>query len=274
MNIFFKVSLVLLFCSFSTKAQFKINGNVKDASGKNLKDVTVSVNNSTTKGIIAYFITDDKGNYIITLPSMSNVFIRASYIGFNNEEKMISDEVFVYNFKLIEGEVNLTEVKVKAQNMLTQNGDTLNYNVKQFSKNQDRTIGDVIKNLPGITVNSSGTISYNGRPINKFYIDGDDLLGEKYALASNSIPLDAVEAVQVLENHQPIKMLENKVFSDDGALNIKLKESAKLKVFGSGNVSAGLPLYSGEARVNALAFKHKIKFINTYAFNNIGGDLT
>ncbi|WP_316753499.1 carboxypeptidase-like regulatory domain-containing protein [Pedobacter gandavensis] len=273
MNMFFKVFFVLLFCSFNTKAQFKINGNVKDALGKNLKDVTVSVNNSTTKGLIAYFITDEQGNYIITLPSMSNVFIRASYIGFNNEEKVISDKIFMYNFKLTEGEINLTEVKVKAQNMLTQNGDTLNYNVKQFSRNQDRTIGDVIRNLPGITVNPSGTISYNGRPINKFYIDGDDLLGEKYALASNTITLDAVEAVQVLENHQPVKMLENKVFSDDGALNIKLKESARLKVFGSGNISGGLPLYSGEARVNALAFKRKIKFINTYAFNNIGADL-
>lgn len=55
-------------------------------------------------------------------------------------------------------------------------GDTLIYTVSAFADVQDKTIGDVLQKMPGIDVSATGKISYNGVSINKFYIEGRDLL--------------------------------------------------------------------------------------------------
>ena len=73
----------------------------------------------------------------------------------------------------------LKEVAVKADRIREQ-GDTITYNVGTFAQAQDRSIGDVLKRMPGIDVNKSGKIQYQGEDINKFYIEGSDLLGGKY----------------------------------------------------------------------------------------------
>ena len=266
--------LICIFFPFTLKAQFIIKGNVKNIAAENLQHVTVSLNDNISKAVITYAVTDAVGNYEIEASRDTGVFLRVSYVGYKTEEKKIKNISNPYNFKLADANFSLPEVMIKSRPLIRQNGDTLNYNASQFSKIQDRTIGDVIKSLPGISVNPQGQISYNGKPINKFYIDGDDILGDKYAIASNSIPNNVVDVIQVLENHQPIKMLENKVFDDNTALNIKLKNSSKLRLFGSGSAGAGVPFYSGDIRINTLAFLKKIKVINTYSFNNIGIDLS
>jgi hypothetical protein len=66
--------------------------------------------------------------------------------------------------------VKITAPKIK------QTGDTISYSVIDFSDKNDRTIGDVLKKLPGVDVTESGQILYQNKPINKFYIEGSDLL--------------------------------------------------------------------------------------------------
>ena len=131
----------------------------------------------------------------------------------------------------------------------------------------------MLKNLPGIDVSEDGKISYNGKSISNFYIEGDDLLNDKYNLATNSIGADMVEKVQILENHQPIKALKDAVISDKVALNLSLKDKAKLKVSGRAELGAGATdkaVY--DETLNMLAFKSKYKAINSVKANNSGTD--
>jgi hypothetical protein len=102
--------------------------------------------------------------------------------------------------------------------------------VNSFSKEQDRSIGDVLKRMPGIEVLPDGKILYQGKAINKYYIEGLDLLEGKYNLANDNLPYQEVSQVQILENHQPIKTLDSLQFSDRTALNIKLKTPILLQV--------------------------------------------
>jgi hypothetical protein len=156
--------------------------------------------------------------------------------------------------------------------VLRTNGDTLSYKVSDFSSLQDRVIGDVIKKLPGIAVATDGTISYNGKPISNLYIGGDNLLDDKYNIATNTIPQGVVDQVQVMQNHQPIKMLENKVASEDVALNLTIKKGAKLQLVGQESIGAGLP-GNYDMDLNAMMFKDKYKAINYLKGNNTGVDV-
>ena len=152
------------------------------------------------------------------------------------------------------------------------NGDTLSYRLGDFSGKEDRVLGDVLKKMPGIEVAPNGKISYNGKSISNFYIDGDNLLDDRYNIATKSIPKEAVDQVQIIENDQPIKMLRNKGNSDEVALNITIKPEARLKLMGLAKIAAGVP-EKFEEDVNAMMFNKKYKGINYIKSNNIGEDI-
>src|SRR5690606_2254708 len=110
-------------------------------------------------------------------------------------------------FLVTEKTMELKEVIVKAPK-IRQLGDTIVYDVASFTNEIDRSIGDVLKKLPGIKVMSSGQILYQNKPISKFYIEGLDLLKGKYGLATQNVDASKVSTVQILENHQPLKVLK------------------------------------------------------------------
>jgi hypothetical protein len=64
-----------------------------------------------------------------------------------------------------------------------------------------------------------------------------DLLEGKYNLANQNLPHASVSSVQVLENHQPIRILDSLVPTDRASLNIKLKNN--ITVTGSGRAGMG-----------------------------------
>ena len=51
--------------------------------------------------------------------------------------------------------------------------------------------------MPGIEVLDDGKILYQGKPINKYYIEGLDLLEGKYNLANSNLPHKEVVKVQL-----------------------------------------------------------------------------
>ncbi len=112
-------------------------------------------------------------------------------MGYKNQVKSLTGTAPV-DFVLQASVNQLQAVVIKSSRpVLRVNGDTLSYNVSDFSNPQDRTIGEVIKKLPGITVAADGTISYNNKPISTVYIGGDNLLDDKYSIATNLHPAKA-----------------------------------------------------------------------------------
>jgi len=259
----------LLFCPG------QIHGTVKDSTGKAVPFATVSLKKKATNAIVSYTITDGKGVYNLMVPSAENpdsLLVEVRCIGYKSLGKAVAGTMPV-DFVLRVSVNQLQSVVVKSSRpVLRAHGDTLDYKVSDFSSAQDRVIGDVIKKLPGITVATDGTISYNGKTISNLYIGGDNLLDDKYSIAANTIPQGVVEKVQVIQNDQPVKVLQNKVMSDDVSLNLSIKKNAQLQMVGQESVGAGLP-GNYDMDLNAMMFKDKYKAINYLKGNNTGNDL-
>ena len=167
--------------------------------------------------------------------------------------------------------IRLKEVTVKAKK-IRQRGDTLIYQVATFAKDGDRSIGDVLKKMPGIQVAEDGKISYNGTPINKFYIEGKDLLQGRYGLATQGVEHKDVSSVEVMTNHQPVKALKNLSESEQAAINLKLKDGAKSHLITTINAALGTPsLWS--ANLTGMMFSKQWQMISTYKTNDTGEDL-
>lgn len=62
-----------------------------------------------------------------------------------------------------------------------------------------------------------------GKRSRNFYVEGLDLTNGKYKQISENLRADAVQNIQVMENHQPIRVLQRKIKTEDVALNLKLR---------------------------------------------------
>ncbi|WP_342647873.1 hypothetical protein [Mucilaginibacter sp. CSA2-8R] len=252
-----------------------IKGTVTDSAGK-----AVPYANAKLMGagnlIIGFTATDNKGAFSLPIPAdaaKNDLRVEISSVGFKKQSKPVKDFSSPYNFMLSHSVNQLQAVNVKnTAPRLKVRGDTISYKVSEFTSPQDRVIGDVIKKLPGVEVDDNGKIKYNGKNISNLYISGDNLLDDKYNIATKTIPNGVVDQVQVMENHQPIKALQNKVVSDDVALNLTIKPDAKIQMVGQGNIGGGLPSkYDGT--INAMMFKDKYKAVNYVKGNNTGVDI-
>jgi hypothetical protein len=268
--------LVLLLCSVSAVAGYAqtVKGIISDTTGKAVSYASVSLKNGSAS-IVAYTSTDSKGNFVLQVPAgtaVNDLTVEVNSMGFQKQSKPVSNFSSPLNFVLAVSPNLLQEVTVNGRPHLKTSGDTISYKVSEFSGKNDRLIGDVLKKMPGIAVAADGTISYNGKAISSMYIDGDNLLDDKYNIGTNSIPNGVVDDVQVIENNQPVKMLQNKVLGDDVALNLTIKKNAKLQLVGREGVAGGLP-GNYDVDLNAMMFKAKYKAINYLQANNTGSDV-
>lgn len=163
----------------------------------------------------------------------------------------------------------LNDVIVEAPDIYAK-GDTLVFNVSRYANATDNAIIDVIKRLPGIKVDEDGTIKYQGKPINKFYIDGNDFLEGQYGLATNNISHKDVKSVEVMENHQPIKALEGIDFPEEAGINLKLKEDAKGKWVGVVKAGSGVQPWLYDGSLYAMRIAPKVQNILTLRGGNTG----
>ena len=165
--------------------------------------ISANVMVKTQQGKIAAFAsTDVDGKFSLNLKaSADSLTLTVSMIGFKQYSAPLKQNGHPITIFLDEGSLKLKEVVVKADR-IRENGDTVTYSVGAFAEKQDRSIGDVLSRMPGIDVSQSGKIQYQGTDINKFYIEGSDLLGGKYGIATKGIDHEDVSQVEVLENHQ------------------------------------------------------------------------
>jgi len=230
--------IIVLFAIYACKsaAQVVVGGMVTDGDGP-MKGVIIKA--IADNKMLAYTVTNSAGKYTVRIPpSDKPLCLSAEHLGYEKETRDIAYKTQICNFVLHETSQVLQEVVVKAS-PISQRGDTLSYHVASFTTASDYTLNDVLKRLPGIEVASNGSIQYMGKEISKFYIEDVDLLSGKYNIATNNIPAEYVNSVQVYNHHQPVKMNKD-IFSDDVALNIKLSKKAKLKPVGTIEGTFGL----------------------------------
>lgn len=216
--------------------------------------------------IITYTMTDEQGHYSLcaVMPN-DDVLVRVRGFNIKEQVKRVRACSQTLDFIVELENMMLREVEIKSQK-LWGSRDTLNYLVSAYSRGQDRTIGDVLKQLPGITIEDDGVIKYQGTPINRFYIENLDMLQGRYNLATEGIKADDVATVQVLENHEHVQALQDQMPPESAAINLQLKDKAKgtwtkSADFGAGGHSAGMlwkatteTMYFGKAEQHMIRY--------------------
>ncbi len=255
----FVISLLLV--PFTVPAQIsKICGVIKDSStGAPIAGVIVKANGSFTS-------SDRDGRFCIT-PKGDTDSISFRIMGYEPLLLPISSDMS--EVRLNPKVTHLNDVIIEAPDIFAR-GDTLVFNVSRYANAKDNAIIDVIKRLPGIKVEKDGTIKYQGKPINKFYLDGNDFIDSQYGLATNNISYKDVKSVEIMENHQPIKALEGIEFPEEAGINLKLKEDAKSRWVGVAKGALGVEPLLFDASVFTMRLARKIQNMFTLKVDNTG----
>lgn len=269
--------ILCMLVAAAAAAQVDVSGIVIDKeSSEPLTGASVIVKGADGK-IKKFTTSKAKGDFTLSMPSVRGCRLEVSMMSFAKKYIPLDSVSMPLTVALEPGNTLLKEVTVKAERIREQ-GDTISYSVSSFAQEQDRSIGDVLRRMPGINVESSGKIQYQGEDINKFYIEGADLLGGKYGIATNGINHDDVGSVEVMENHQPMQVLSGISFSDKAAINLKLKSKAKATWSFHGDAGGGYSqqpegtIWDGE--LFAMAVMPKFQSITSLKTNNTGEDIS
>ena len=266
------VCILVLMSGMNVLGQTVINGKAISGEQEKLSGISVlALPTRNASFILTFAITDEAGNYKLSFSNTSDsVYIVFKSLNFKDTVVSLVNKSQKFDIELQPDVFEIREVNVKG-NPVSVRGDTINYIVNSFAKAGDRAIGDVISRMPGFEVTDIGQIYYQGKPIQKYYIEGLDLLEGRYALANKNLPHQSVGSVEVLRNHQPVKMLENRLASDATSINIKLKND--VAITGTLYAGAGFSPFLRDANLTPMLFQKKQQIIASWQSNNIGTDL-
>lgn len=250
-------TILFSFVFITTFAQTsELTGTVQDAqanigvSGASI--LLMNVRDSTQrKGVLA----DLDGNFKLTNVNAGNYRLRVSSIGYANLEMRVSVGNSPKNLgilKLTENASQLGEVTVREKQVrVEQKGDTIQYNAGAFKTNPDATVEDLVKKMPGVTI-ENGVVKAQGEEVRKVTVDGQEFFGDDAALALKNLPAEIVDKVQVFD-----RLSEQSQFTgfDDGnavkTINITTRQNKNNGQFGK--IYAGLgddERYQSGASVN------------------------
>ncbi len=273
------IMMLTLFYSIEANGQARttlFKGAVKTEHGFFVPYANVYITKLRQKtSVLASTQCNSRGEYQINLQNFQTDSVELHVTGINIEPFVLKCKNISQRIDIIVAErvQQMKDVVIKAPRITIQ-GDTINYRVSAFQQQNDLSIGQVLKRLPGITVSDIGQISYKGVPIKNFYIEGLDLMKGKYGIATNNIDPNSISTVQIMENHQDIKALKDLKPEERASINLKLKNGVK----GIFNLIATLGLGYDDKRLwdnelIATYFKRNSQLLATYKGNNTGNDL-
>ena len=217
-----------------------IKGTLMDpVEGTTVNGATVELENAADSTVKASTLSDKEGKFSFTNLSFGAYVLKATSIGFENLEKEITLSDTLRDADL--GDVYIPKktttlegvVIVATAPAVTQKGDTTQFSASQYKTNPDATVEDLIKKMPGITVDRGGNVTAQGEAVKKVTVDGKDFFGDDATMAIRNLPSEVVDKIQVFDRLSDQAQLTG---FDDGnsqkSINIVTKSGVRNGQFG------------------------------------------
>tara|TARA_R110002124_G_scaffold89643_5_gene229205 strand:- start:26573 stop:29236 length:2664 start_codon:yes stop_codon:yes gene_type:complete len=276
MNVKIKYLIFILLIVNYSFSQTKISGSVKD-NLNSLFSASVILKDSSLNKIISYTYTNNDAKYLIETNKKGYFNLIFSSLGFESKTIPVkiddTNKEIKIDVVLKEKPFALDEVVIHAELPMSIKKDTISYKTKFFTNGTEQTVEDLLKNIPGLNIDSNGTIKVGNQEIEKLMIDGDDLFEKGYKILSKNMPAYPIEEIEILKKYSNNRLLKGVEESNKVALNLKLNEKSKRIWFG--NIKIGLNFKNRhELLGNLMNFGKKNKYYFLTNLNNTGKDVT
>lgn len=263
------LTLVLILFAFPAFAQkASVSGRISDTAEKRtLYLASVSLLRKSDTTLVAFTRTDNKGRFSFPRTDTGEYLLLVTYPHFGDymDRLSVQGDADIGDVAMTPASKILEAVVVRSTGAIRIKGDTTEFVADSFRVKEGATVEDLLKKLPGFTVNSKGEIEAQGKRVDKVLVDGEEFFGDDPTMATQNISARAVDRVQVFETKTEQQKLTGMTTGSEGkTVNIKLKEDAKKGAFGKLNAGTDFNKYfDSKAYYNNFIRKKKISFYGT-----------
>ncbi|HEU4551460.1 MAG TPA: outer membrane beta-barrel protein [Chitinophaga sp.] len=265
--------LILAVTQTALAQELQLKGVLKDRKEQfPIPGATVKLTAVKDSTQVAGGVTDVTGTFSIPHLKAQAYNMSVTYLGYKNVNRTITLSEGTQNLGVLylnRGATTLKGVTVEAiVPPVQQKGDTLQYNASAYKTNPDATAEDLVKKMPGITV-ENGSVKAQGEDVKKVLLDGKEYFGEDATLALRNLPSEVIDKIEVFD-----RMSDQAQFTgfDDGnsykTLNIVTRGQMRNSQFGK--ISAGygtddrymaggnVSLFNGDRRISVIGLTNNI----------------
>lgn len=275
----FLLSLVLSVLTVTSFAQkIDVSGIVMDGDTREaIMAATVQILNPKDSSMVGGAATDSKGAFKIKNVKKGKYVLKVSYIGYNDHilplDLSNAKNPFDAGYVTIrENSRLLKETVVSAAAAQVQVvGDSVVYNASAYRTPEGSMLEDLIKKLPGATMDDDGTIKINGKTVNKILVDGKEFFLNDKEMALKNIPTNIIDKLKTYDRKSDLARVTG---IDDGeeetVIDLSLKKGMNQGWFGNADLAGGTQ-HRYSARVNLNRFLDGQQYSLVGNANNVGG---
>jgi hypothetical protein len=277
--------LFLLVSTLVSAQEFRITGTfINTADKQPLPGATIKLSNARDTLQVKYSTAGTQGEFVFEKLKKGPYFLEVTYVGFENFRKTVYAGGKTENVGKLEmnptamniNGVSITASAVRAE----QKGDTTQYNSSAFKVTQDATTEDLVKKMPGITI-ENGTVKAHGEDVKRILVDGKQFFGDDPSVTLKNLPAEVVDKIQVFD-----KLSDQAAWTgfDDGSgqktINIVTKNAKNSGQFGKFSagygtddkymLGANVNFFNGNRRITLLGMSNNINQQNFSADNVMG----
>lgn len=234
--------LVLTFSFAHAQNNAGIKGKVFDSELNPLEKATVSLVSEQDSLVVTYALTNEKGEFeLVRIPTNKELTFYISHVNSSAFQKKINlkpNEKLKMDSIIMKGNA-IEAIEITAVPPIRLNGDTLEYKASYFKTRPNANVEELISLLPGLQVNSDGTIYYQGRQVQSVRVNNKDFFAQDLKIATRNLDASLIDVVQVIKDKGESK---REILDDSQlpiVLNLKMKKEFLKANFGK--------LYGGAA---------------------------
>ncbi len=247
------------------QASYKIKGVATDTLVKSPMYLSSVVLLRVTDTVIeTYTRADDNGSFVLQTGKAGKYILQISHPGYADYSDVINVKDSLTD---LGGIAMLSKEHLLKEFVFTQQvaaikikGDTTEYMADSFNVKSGATVEELLKKLPGISVDKNGQITAQGQTVQKVLVDGEEFFSDDPKVVTQGLQANAVNKVQVFD-----KKSDQAEFTgiDDGektkTINLQLKENMKKGFFGKADAGGGSDKYYQEQlMINAFKGKRQL----------------
>ncbi|MBD1366461.1 TonB-dependent receptor [Mucilaginibacter sp. ZT4R22] len=263
----FVLSFTLFSKAFAQQPPRAVSGTLIDSLGA-VPGMTVKLTSDKDSMVVA---SDAKGGFAFGAVFSKNFKLTISGLGYQafSRRYVMDDAKTAIKLDPIKltvqtnmlGQVNITAAVVP----IVVKEDTIEYKAAAYPVRAGSPVEDLLKKLPGVSVDKDGNVTAQGKQITKVRVNGKNYFSGDVQTATQNLPADIVENIQVIDDYGDQANLTGiKTGDPEKILNITIQKGKRTGKFGQGTVGAGNDdRYLARVSVNAFKEDEQLSLIGT-----------
>ena len=192
-----------LFLTVSAQELRTVEGKVVDTARSAVTNASILLFYETP-GDTLKTISNSLGEFRFTQVKNRPFTVRVSFTGFTQVEKKVDDvtsgKINVGSLPLFPSYASLQEIIVSSPTIQVKE-DTIDYKADSFKVKPNAMVEDLLKKLPGVSVDKDGNVTAQGKQVTRVKVNGKDFFSGNVQTATRELSADMIDKVQVIDDY-------------------------------------------------------------------------